>query len=80
VAAVLDILQRLCKAPGHHFWTEDVSLLQILQPEAILSSGHITDAYLLGLAVNKKGKLATFDSRIPADAVRNGRQALELIS
>jgi len=39
----------------------------------------ITDAYLLGLAVHKKGKLATLDQRIPVDAVRGGSKALELI-
>lgn len=80
VPAVLGILHRLCKAPGHHFWSEDVSLLQILQPEAIISSDHITDAYLLGLAVHKKGKLATLDRRLPVEAVRNGKESLELIS
>jgi hypothetical protein len=80
VAGVLAILYQLRKAPGHHFWAEDISLLQLLHSEAIISTGQVTDAYLLGLAVDKKGKLATFDSRIPADAVHNGRQALEIIS
>jgi uncharacterized protein len=79
VAAVLDILNRLCKAPGHRFWVEDVSLLQILKPDAVISAGQITDVYLLGLAVYKRGKLASLDSRIPSEAVRNGRPALEII-
>ncbi|MBI4318554.1 MAG: hypothetical protein HY675_08695 [Chloroflexi bacterium] len=34
---------------------------------------------VIGLTVHKKGKLATLDQRIPADAVRGGKQALELI-
>jgi len=47
--------------------------------DAIITHAQITDAYLLGLAVHKKGKLATLDQRIPSQAVRDGRQALELI-
>ena len=79
VQAVSAILHELCDAPGHHFWIEDISILEILQPDAIITHAQITDAYLLGLAFHKKGKLATPDQRIPADAVRGGRQALELI-
>lgn len=79
VPAVLAILSLLCKAPGHRFWAEDVSLLQILKPDAIISHAQITDAYLLGLAAHKKGKLATLDQRIPADLVTGGREALELV-
>ena len=79
VSAVLSILMKLCKTPGHRFWTEDVSLLQILKPVAIISHAHITDAYLLGLAAHKKGKLATLDQRIPADTVIGGSKALELV-
>ena len=76
---VLDICRRLCEVPGHHFWTEDISILQILEPEAIITHAQITDVYLLGLAIHRKGKLATLDQRIPVDAVRHGRKALELI-
>lgn len=80
VTAVLDIFRRLCEAPGHRFWTEDVSILQILEPDAIITHAQITDVYLLGLAVHRKGKLATLDKRIPADAVRAGRRVIELIT
>jgi hypothetical protein len=79
VTAVLDILRRLCEVPGHHFWSEDISILRILEPEALITHAQITDVFLLGLAVHKKGKLATLDQRIPADAVRGGRKALERI-
>lgn len=67
------------KSPGHYFWTEDLSILEILEPDAIITHSQITDVYLLGLAVRNKGKLATLDQRIPVDAVRGGRQARELI-
>lgn len=80
VPAVLAIFRRLCEAPGHRFWSEDVSILQILEPAAIITHAQITDVYLLGLAVHKSGKLATLDRRIPAATVRGGRQALEIIA
>jgi toxin-antitoxin system PIN domain toxin len=79
VTAVLDILRRLCEVPGHRFWSEDISILRILEPDALITHSQITDVFLLGLAVHKKGKLATLDQRIPADAVRGGRKALERI-
>jgi hypothetical protein len=76
---VLAIFRGLCEAPGHHFWSEDVSILQMLEPDAIVTHAQITDVYLLGLAVHKRGKLATLDQRIPVDAVHGGHKALELI-
>jgi len=79
VTPVIDILRQLCEAPGHHFWPEESSILQVLEPEAIITHVQVTDVYLLGLAVHKKGKLATLDQRIPVDALRGGRKALELI-
>jgi hypothetical protein len=79
VAAVLAILRRLCETPGHHFWPEDISILRILEPDAIITHAQITDVFLLGLAIHKKGKLATLDQRIPVEAVRGSRKALELI-
>jgi uncharacterized protein len=80
VAAVLAILRQLCDAPGHRFWTEDISILQFFEPDSIITHAQVTDAYLLGLAVHKSGKLASLDQRIPVDAVRGGREALELIA
>jgi uncharacterized protein len=79
VTAVLALFRRLRETPGHHFWPDDISILQILETDAIITHAQITDIYLLGLAVHKKGKLATLDQRIPAQAVRGGRKALELI-
>jgi toxin-antitoxin system PIN domain toxin len=79
VPAVLDIFHQLCEARGHHFWPDDVSILQVLKSDAIITHAQITDAYLLGLAVYKRGKLATLDQRIPVEAVLGGQKALELI-
>lgn len=79
VPAMLAFLAQLCQAPGHHFWTEDISLLDILQPDALITHAQITDAYLLGLAVHKKGKLATLDQHLPVYAIRGGSEALTMI-
>jgi len=80
VPAVLSILRQVCESPGHHLWTEDLSILEILEPEAIITHAQITDVYLLGLAVSKQGKLATLDRKIPVDAVGGGPRAIEVIN
>ena len=79
VPAVIAILRQVCESLGHHFWAEDLRILEILEPDTIITHAQITDVYLLGLAVHNKGRLATLDQRIPVDAVRGGHQALELI-
>jgi len=78
--AVLGVLRRLCALPDHQFWAEDVSIRDMLDDAAFVSHTHITDAYLLGLAAAKRGKLATLDRGIPVHAVRNGSDAIEVIS
>ncbi len=80
VPAVMAILRKACKTPGHQFWTDNLSIVEILEQDAIITHAQITDVYLLGLAVRKRGKLATLDQRIPVDAVRGGRKAWELIT
>jgi len=76
---VLAILRQLCQTPGHHFWSEEISIREALAPEVIITHAQITDVYLLGLAVHNKGKMATFDKSIPAGAVHGGPRALEII-
>lgn len=77
---MVSILRKVRESPGHRSWAEDLSILEILGPDAMITHARLKDAYLLGLAVRKKGKLATSDRRIPADIVRGGRRAIELIS
>jgi uncharacterized protein len=79
VTTVVALLRRFCALDGHHFWPEDISLRELLMPGAIITHNHITDVYLLGLAVYHDGKLATFDRHIPAVAVDGGETALEII-
>ncbi len=52
--------------PNHHFWPDELSVHDAITPLRSNVVGHrqITDAYLLGLAMFRKGKLATFDRAI----------------
>lgn len=49
--------------PGHHFWSEDLPVTQAVEFTQARLAGHqqVTDAYLLGLTVHKKGRIATLD-------------------
>jgi predicted nucleic acid-binding protein len=61
--------------------TPEVSLLDdgvLLKPE-LLTPSHVADLYLLALAAANNAHLATFDRRIPAQAVAGGNVALEII-
>ena len=52
--------------PAHEFWTDDLGLVQAFEPLARNLKGHqqVTDGYLLGLAIHKKGKLVTMDRAV----------------
>lgn len=72
-------LGRFCGEGAHHFWPDDVSLRDVLDDKMPLTSGQLTDVYLLALAVEHGGKLVTVDRRIPAHLLPGGVDALELI-
>jgi hypothetical protein len=80
VPVVLALLRQFCSTRGHQFWPDEVSIREVLNSDFVLTQAQITDVYLLGLAVHRKGKLASLDQHIPVDAVRRGREALELVS
>jgi toxin-antitoxin system PIN domain toxin len=79
--AVAAILKQFCELPGYKFWADNISLVgnSHTDPSRLLSSGQLTDTYLLALAKAHKGALATFDSRLVIGAVSNGRASLHLI-
>ena len=54
--------------PAHRFWPDEVSFAHALEPFVQRLAGHqqVMDAYLLGLAIHKKGKLATMDRTVRA--------------
>lgn len=72
--SVQDIASRLAAFAGnsdHEFWPDLLSIRDrhYFHHASILSSKHLTDLYLLALAVENQGCLATFDRRIPLSAV-----------
>lgn len=78
---VAELLTEFFSAPGHTFWPDDLSILDArrLDCARLLSSHQVTDSYLLALALEHGGRLATFDRRLISDAVKGGAQALHLI-
>ncbi|MGB6595837.1 MAG: TA system VapC family ribonuclease toxin [Candidatus Acidiferrum sp.] len=62
------LLQANVGHPSHRFWADELSFNQVLEVLAPRLAGHqqVTDCYLLGLAIHKKGKLATMDRAIPS--------------
>lgn len=68
---LIAMLDRFRRHEHHHFWPEHVSLTdqRIFNRAFIAGPRQLTDIYLLGLAINRKGLLATFDRTIPVGAV-----------
>lgn len=80
-AQVAAIVEQMRALPGHHFWPDDISMIDAGHVDAaqVLTSAQVTDTYLLALAVAHGGRLATFDRRLSARAVRGGKAALHLV-
>ena len=64
----LKILVANLKHPSHQFWPDDVSFAEAVEPMQKQMVGHqqVSDAYLLGLALHRKAKLATMDRGVLA--------------
>lgn len=77
VAAATDLLSGLCGLSGHIYWPGGLSLLDspLIDRSRLLASEQVTDTYLLALAVQHGGRLATFDKRLITAAVRGGEAA-----
>jgi uncharacterized protein len=71
VAAIATHLAVFVEHSDHAFWPDLLSIrdTQRFHHVSILSSKHLTDLYLLALAVEKGGCLVTFDQHIPLHAV-----------
>jgi uncharacterized protein len=80
-ALVAPLVESLIRHPTHQFWPDALSLLDGNGVDAtrLLDAGQLTDTYLLALAVQRGGRLVTFDRRLCCDAVSGGRQALLLL-
>jgi len=62
----VDLLAQNLKHPFHRFWPDELSFPEAVEPFRDRLVGHqqITDAYLLGLAIRKGGRLATLDRAV----------------
>ena len=80
-AAVAKRLGVAARQTSHAFWPDAVSLLDDGQVvwDRVLGSRQLTDVYLLALAVERKGRLVTFDRVIPLAAVPDA-QAKHLVA
>lgn len=67
--AACTILKQLCAQPGHRFWPDDLSLRGALN---LPRSKHLTDHYLLSLALHRQGRLVTLDRHINASLIPGG--------
>ena len=68
---VADILIDATADLSHPFWPDSFGLLNpgALHWDRLLSGRHLTDMYLLGLAVRNVGRLVTLGQGIPLSAV-----------
>ncbi|MBM3823631.1 MAG: PIN domain-containing protein [Verrucomicrobia bacterium] len=73
------VLLRLLACPGHQFWPDDASLSDTSLFSTLPASRHLTDLYLLGLAVKHGGRLATFDASIDPALIPGGPAAYHVI-
>ena len=84
VAQALALIETVSARPDCELWPDRLSLGEALSAFARRLSGHrqITDAYLLGLAIEREGVLATFDRRVAALLAEGSphRRSLEVIS
>lgn len=78
---VREILQEFVSRTKAEACGQEVSLLDdrvLLKPDS-LTPPRVSDLYLLALAAANEARFATFDHRIPAEAIKGGPEALEVI-
>lgn len=70
-ATAADQLRMFCGSKHHRFWPAQISLKDDVRFSLAGARGHgqLTDVYLLALAKEMNGTLATFDRSIPLAAV-----------
>ncbi len=68
ISEALEMLRIATNLSGHRFWAMDVGFLDAVEPftERLFGHQQVSDAYLLGMAVKKKGRLVTLDRAIKA--------------
>lgn len=80
---LVDRLRRFCSSRHHTFWADAISLRDdtTFAPAGFRGHRHVSDIYLLGVAVRNGGCLATCDASIPLTAVVGAtRDSLQLVA
>lgn len=69
--AVRTRVKAMCATAAHVFWCDDFSILDptVFDHTTLLKSQHLTDIYLLALAIKHNGRFVTFDGAISTNAV-----------
>ncbi|HEY1528412.1 MAG TPA: TA system VapC family ribonuclease toxin [Candidatus Angelobacter sp.] len=67
--------------PSHRFWPDDVSFPEAVDLVQKQMRGHqqVTDAYLLGLALHRKAKLATMDRGVASLLPKEKQSAVAIL-
>jgi len=75
------LLQALIRTPGHAFWADDVSVADpvVFPTLGEVGSSGLTDLYLLGLAIHRGARFATFDRRIDTSVLPVAPAALAFV-
>lgn len=77
----LDVLDKLCRLPGHEFWPDDARLL--VAPFGLARLGsyrQVTDVHLGALANGRGGTLATFDRGVAEALPPDDRAVVQQIA
>jgi len=78
-AKLQKVLRAMCSVPGHQFWPDAISLRDHDLYPSLPSAKHLTDYYLLALAIHRKGKLASLDRRIDPSLLVGGAKGYLII-
>lgn len=80
LAAVAGRLREATSMYFHEFWPDEISVMDPLrfEQDRWLGSRQVTDAYLLALAVHRKGRFVTLDRGVDTGLVR-GAAARNLV-
>jgi toxin-antitoxin system PIN domain toxin len=72
---LIETLRTFARQSDHEFWPDPISLCDpgIFRADRIHGSRQITDLYLVGLATKQGGRLVTFDSRMPLQAITSAK-------
>lgn len=79
-ATAIELLGQLKDLPGHAFWPDLVEMVvgQHVNPTRMTGHRQVTDAHLVAIALENRGRLVTFDSSIVE--LVDDRSAIEVLS